>query len=183
MPRGGARNRSGPPPDPNSLKSAKVGLVLTALPAEGFKGRVPKFPLPPAIVWWEYYEDKQKVRVRDEVATEARREREAALWRWAWRTPQAAAWSREPWRWHSVAMWVRTSALCESAEATAADKNSLHRFADQIGFTPAGLKENGWKIATDEVAEKREQVQRASAEVDRKSARDRFQVVRGDAVA
>ncbi len=93
-------------------------------------GMAPEFPLP---------------RVKD---------RELELWQWAWRTPQAAAWSRESWRWHSVAMWVRTSVLCESSEATAADKNSLHRFADQIGLTPAGLKENGWKIATDQIAQK-----------------------------
>ncbi len=54
-----------------------------------------------------------------------------------------------------MALWVRTAAVCESGDATAADKNSLHRFADQIGLTPAGLKENGWKIAADEVAAKR----------------------------
>lgn len=52
-------------------------------------------------------------------------------------------------------MWVRTAVICEGSEATAADKNSLHRFADQIGLTPAGLKENGWKIAADELAKKR----------------------------
>jgi hypothetical protein len=44
-------------------------------------------------------------------------------------------------------MWVRTAVVCEGSEATAADKGSIHRFADQIGMTPAGLKENGWKIA------------------------------------
>ncbi|MFY1588980.1 hypothetical protein ACN267_31320 [Micromonospora sp. WMMD734] len=57
-----------------------------------------------------------------------------------------------------MAMWVRTSVICESAKATAADKNALHRFADQIGLTPAGLKENGWAIAADQLAEKRADV-------------------------
>jgi hypothetical protein len=42
--------------------------------------------------------------------------------------------------------------ICESSEATAADKNSLHRFADQIGLTTAGLAEMGWKVAPDELA-------------------------------
>ena len=181
MPRGGARNRSGPQPDPNSLKSARIGYVLTALPAEGYKDGPPEFPLPRVTVWWEYFEDKQKVREVDEAATEARRQRELELWAWAWHTPQACAWSQEPWRWHAVAMWVRTSALCESAEATAADKNSLHRFADQIGMTPAGLKENGWKIAPNEVAAKREEKKAAKPDPARPSARDRFQVVRDDA--
>ena len=54
----------------------------------------------------------------------------------------------------SIAMWVRTFVLCESGEATAADRNSLHRFADQIGMTPAGLAESGWAVAKDEVAAK-----------------------------
>lgn len=131
MPRGGARNRSGPQPDENSGRSDRRGLTLTALPAQGYEGEPPRFPLP-----------RPKVRERD-------------LWAWAWSTPQAAAWAKEPWRWYSVAMWVRTSVVCEGAKAKAADKNSLHRFADQIGMTPAGLRENGWKIATDELADKR----------------------------
>ena len=173
MPRGG-HARSGPRPDPNSLRSAKRGYVLAALPAEGYQGEIPEFPLRPVVVWWEYFEDKVKRREVDDAATEARRERELELWRWAWRTPQACAWSQEPWRWHAVAMWVRTSALCESSEATAADKNSLHRFADQIGLTPAGLKENGWAVAKDEVGERRaEQSER------RPSTRGRLRVVAG----
>ena len=54
----------------------------------------------------------------------------------------------------SIALWVRTFVLCESSHATAADKGSLHRFADQIGMTPAGLAENGWKIKVDDLAER-----------------------------
>lgn len=178
MARGGARNRSGPQPDENSLKSAKIGYTLTALPAEGYRGAVPDFPLPEVTVWREYFEDKRKVREVDETTTNARRERELALWRWAWGTPQACAWSLAPWRWHAVAMWVRTSALCESAEATAADKNSLHRFADQIGLTPAGLRENGWKVATDEVSARRSG-RTAAKPPAAPSARDRLKAIAG----
>lgn len=122
MARGGARNRSGPQPDESSGRSDRRDFKLTALPAEGYDAEAPEFPL------------------ADETA------REGVLWAWAWTTPQAFAWALEPWRWPIVAMWVRTFVVCESAEATAADKSSLHRFADQIGMTPAGLKENGWKI-------------------------------------
>lgn len=155
MPRGGARNRSGPQPDETSGRSERRGIKLDALPSEGYTGPIPDFPLPKALVWWVYWEGKGQQREVDDNATQVRRDREAELWAWAWRTPQACSWIREQWRWQSVAMWVRTMALCESSEATAADKNSLHRFADQIGLTPAGLKENGWKIAPDELAEKR----------------------------
>jgi hypothetical protein len=153
---------------------------LDALPSEGYTDTPPSFPLPQIPVYWEYFQDKVKVRELDDKATKARRARELALWKWAWQTPQACAWSREPWRWYAVAMWVRTSALCESADATAADKNSLHRFADQIGLTPAGLRENGWKIAVDQVAVKRDEAQTPPVSV-RPLARDRFKVVGGDA--
>ena len=123
MARGGARNRSGPPKQEGSRTSERAGFSLTALPPEGYDGEAPEFPLPAVSV------------------------RELDLWTWAWSTPQAAAWSRDPWRWPGIAMWVRTHVICEGSDATAADKGSLHRFADQIGMTPAGLKENGWKIA------------------------------------
>lgn len=122
MARGGARNRSGPPPDPKSLKSAK-SRTFTALPAEGFTGKPPKFPLPDATT------------------------RERAVWAEAWKTPQAARWVEEPWRWRTVAMWVRWSVRMEADDASAALGNVVVRFADQIGLTPAGLKENGWTIA------------------------------------
>jgi hypothetical protein len=177
MPSGG-HARSGPQPDPNSLNSAKRGLIFTALPAEGYDGEVPEFPLPAAQVFNEYFEDRRKIREFDQGGTKARRERELALWAWAWTTPQACAWSLQPWRWPTVAMWVRTFALCESAEASAADKGSLHRFADQIGMSPAGLKENGWKIASDQVAAKRETRQPATAPA-RSSARDRLKAIDG----
>lgn len=160
MPRGGARNRSGPQKQEHSGRSDRAGFSLTALPSEGYRGEVPEFPLPKVSVYDVYFVDKKRVKELDTEATQARFERELELWEWAWRTPQAEAWSREPWRWHTVAMWVRTSAVCESSDATAADKNSLHRFADQIGLTPAGLKENGWKVAADEVSAKRADEQR-----------------------
>jgi hypothetical protein len=149
MASGGARNRSGPSVNPDSARSDARGVVLTALPAEGFQGDAPDFPLP------------------------GHSTRESELWAWVWTLPQAAAWSVQPWRWHSVAMWVRTAVVCEKPGAMAADKGSLHRFADQIGLTPAGLKENGWAIAADETAEKRQ-----TKAAPRKSSRQRMAVVR-----
>jgi hypothetical protein len=160
MPRGGARNRSGPAADPTSGRSDARGYSLTMLPAEGYRGRTPKFPLPRRDVYHLVPAPdggKGKVREFDDEATVLVAARELALWKWAWRTPQACAWARtsERWRWHTIAMWVRTAVICESSEATAADKNSLHRFADQIGLTTAGLAEMGWQVAPDEMLEKR----------------------------
>lgn len=123
MSRGGARNRSGPQPDPKSIRSAARNLNYAPLPAEGYDGAPPDWPLPSPT------------------------DRELELWVEAWRSPQAAAWSSEPWRWHAVAMWVRISAICEDRDVSASHLAQVHRFADQIGMTPAGLKENGWTIA------------------------------------
>jgi hypothetical protein len=138
MGRGGARNRSGPAADPRSGRSDARGYSLKALPAEGYDGEIPDFPLPAAI--------------DDEISI-----RETQVWAAAWRTPQACAWSlpSERWRIPSVAMWVRVKVRCESTEAGAALYGQLHRFADQIGMTTAGLAEMGWQVAVDEIGARR----------------------------
>jgi hypothetical protein len=132
MSRGGARNRSGPAADPNSGRSDSRGYSLKALPAEGYDGPVPEFPLPDAS------------------------DRELEVWAEAWSTPQACAWSlpSEAWRARTVALWTRLTVRCEAPDAGAALYAQLHRFADQIGMTTAGLAEMGWKVAVDEVATK-----------------------------
>ena len=162
MTSGGARNRSGPAPDPSSARSEKRGLRFDSLPPAGYRGRVPKFPLPGRLT-------------ADGDADDRADDREAELWRWAWRTPQAAAWATPEWRWlvHSIAMWVRTAVICESAEATAADKNSLHRFADQIGLTVAGMHQLGWSVRADRPAPEAKSAQAPS------SSRSKLRVVNG----
>jgi len=122
MASGGARNRSGPQADPNSLTSGKRGLSLQTLPASGYEGVVPEMPLADLT------------------------DRESEVWAQLWRTPQATAWIAEPWRWRTVAMYVRWSVRSEG-DVPAAFLGQVHRLGDQIGLTPAGLKENGWAIA------------------------------------
>ena len=159
MTRGGSRNRSGPKADPSSARSDRRGYKLTALPAEGYTGPVPDFPLP--------------------VPTD----RELAVWGAAWRTPQACAWSlpAEAWRQRTVALWVRVSVRCEDRDAGAAMLGQLHRFADQVGMTTAGLAEMGWAVAKDEVGEKRADAAGAEQSEPKapSSSRDRLKVVSG----
>ena len=130
--RGGARNRSGPPPQEGSGRSDAKGYSLTALPSS-FDGPIPEFPLP----------DPSS--------------REVELWELKWRGPHGAAWSMpsESWRWWHVALWVRTAVRCEAPDAPAALISNLHRLSDQAGLTTAGLAEMGWKVAVDETAGKR----------------------------
>lgn len=170
---GGKRNRSGPAKDPQSARSEREGIVLTALPNEGYTGDIPEFPLSERrIRRWEM-EDKHRFQVVDEEETELVADREQELWEWAWRTPQAAAWSLEPWRWQTVAMWVRTFVICEGDDAKAADKGALHRFADQIGLTPAGLVENGWAIAKQDISKVQSGEQENAPSVEKKGRPER----------
>ena len=158
MARGGARNRSGPQPDPLSGRSDARGIRLNALPSEGRQGPPPiAWPLSDPQVFIEGIENGRPVKQLDAVASEERKAAEVALWAQVWSYPQAVAWEREPWRWNIVAMWVRTFLTASGPEAKAADKTALHRFGDQLGLTPAGLRENGWAIAADEVSERREE--------------------------
>lgn len=101
------------------------------------------------------------------------------MWEQAWRTPQACAWAlpSEAWRQGTVALWVRTKVRCEDPEAGAAMLGQLHRFADQIGMTTAGLAEMGWRVAVDEVAEKASSSSGVAPA--KKSSRDRLKVVSG----
>lgn len=132
MTHGGSRNRAGRKPGPKSEKSPRAAFRLTALPSEGYAGPIPDFPLPDPS------------------------QRELDVWQWAWRTPQACAWSvlGESWRIRTVAMWARVSVRCEDPEAPASLLAQVHRFSDQIGLTTAGLAEMGWKVAEDQVAAK-----------------------------
>lgn len=158
MASGGARNRSGPQADPTSGRSDARGLSYDKLPSEGRSGEPPlEWPLGTPSVYIESFENGKPVKKLDEDATDERRDAELALWAEAWTYPQAVAWERDRWRWNIVALWVRTFLVCAGPEAKAADKASLHRFGDQLGLTPAGLRENGWTISRDEVAPKREQ--------------------------
>jgi len=126
--------------------------VLTALPSS-YDGPIPDFPLDGASA------------------------REVELWEQKWRGPHGAAWSQpsEAWRIWDVALWVRTAVRCEAADANAALISNLHRLGDRVGLSTAGLAEMGWSIATDDLAELRDDKPAA-----RKSSRDRLKVVGGD---
>lgn len=179
MGKGGARNRSGPGFDPGSLTSAEKGIVLSALDPAGFTGTPPDFPLQPIILFLEYFEgsgrDRVKVKMADDDRTESFRDREADVWAEAWTSPQATAWAVESWRWPIVAEYCRLKTVVEfDPAATAALVSQLHRYRDQIGLTPAGMKENGWKIEAGASPD-------AAATPARPSSRDRLTVLPGGA--
>lgn len=130
MARGGARNRSGPSADPLSERSDRRGVRLTALPSEGYRGKVPDFPLPDAA------------------------DREIEVWAREWASPVACWWATRPDLHADVALYVRFLVLIEGGEAKGTDINGYLRLKDQIGRSPAGMKENGLAVAVDEVGAK-----------------------------
>lgn len=121
MPKGGARTRSGPPPDPNALRRDRKsdGEWLT-LPAV-CETPAPDFPLiAPA-------------------------ERELAMWARLWVRPQAAAWHQLDLA-DLVALYVRRFCEAEVPDSATALSTLVRQLADQLGLTAPGLNSLRWRI-------------------------------------
>lgn len=152
MTSGGPRPGTGSKPDPRSASAERRGTG-TLLPAEGYRGPVPDFPMPEPMP------------------------RDLELWRWAWSTPQAAAWAREPWRQYAVAQWCQVARACERPNPTAADRSGVNGLADRIGLSEAGLRFNGWTISAGESDPRAE---RATETPTRSSSRARMTILSDD---
>ncbi|WLP91332.1 hypothetical protein [Gordonia sp. NB41Y] len=138
---GGARNRSGPTANPASARSDARDVRAKRLQVGGYVGDFPPIAdlLPDAT------------------------EREGEVWAGLWRTPQASQWILEEWRWRTVAMYVRWLVKAEAPDAKAVAITAAQRLADQIGMTPAGLKENGWLIVSDLAPDHQDQQEKHGA--------------------
>lgn len=155
MPSGGARARSGPAPDPNALRrDRKDDAAWVTLPAEGYTGGVPDFPLPRAIQFAHFFEKSKRVDVPDEVETAAVWDAELELWAELWRKPQAVMWKKLGLEFE-VASYVRGFLESVKAEASAGLKTAVLRMSGEIGLSLPGMHQLRWKLSTDELAEKR----------------------------
>lgn len=158
MPSGGARARSGPPPDPTALRRERDAGEWTTLPAEGREGATPDWPL------------------------SEHTNREAELWERLWRMPQALMWERFG-QDIEVALYVRRLSEAEMLESRVNLSTLVRQMADSLGLTTPGMRANRWRIVRDEVAERRSPQAAVApaegAEAGRKSSRQRFGVVRG----
>lgn len=118
------------PPKPNpARRNARVGPQV--LPAEGRRGLAPNWPLPGG-------------------ASSA----EGAIWAELWATPQAVAWEKLGWT-RVVARYCR---IVLAAECLAKDAlGEARQLEDRLGLTPKAMRLLMWTIASDEVAEKRQE--------------------------
>lgn len=174
MASGGARVRSGPAPDPNALRrDRKDDAAWVVLPAGGFTGEVPEFPLPKIPVFEIYFEDKKRVKSFDAEATESKWQDELDLWSELWTKPQAFMWDRLGLKFE-VAAYVRAFIRSVSDSGNASDRTAALRMAAEIGLSLPGMHSLRWKFAEDELALKRDEKQKSS-----KSARDRLRAING----
>lgn len=127
---GGRRARpGGPPPDPGSVRQAKLadrgGLLArngwTTLPAAGRQAPAPDWPLP----------------------TSNARERE--VWAELWRKPQALVWEQFGQQ-HIVGLYVRRLVESEARSAPVSLSTLVRQLADTLGLTTPGLVSNRWRI-------------------------------------
>ncbi len=102
------------------------------LPAEGYQGEVPPWPLP---------------------GRTSGAEREA--WAQLWRTPQAVAWVQLGWT-RTVARYCRIMVRAERSNSTAAVQAQATTLEDRLGLTPKAMRLLLWTVRRDEVAEQRE---------------------------
>lgn len=170
----------GPSPNPNAIRrNPRVGLIV--LPAGGFTGRIPKWPLrvnPKLAARIQLIEDEVEAleelehdegltrtqqtkltRTRERLAIAVAErdeivELERELWRKVWRTPQAAQWAKAGWD-REVAQYVRHKAAGEIGSME--DAKEARMRAKDLGLTPKGMKDLLWTISTDELAERRQQ--------------------------
>lgn len=121
MAKGGARSRSGPPPDPNALARVRDEGEWSVLPATGRPGDPPAWPL---------------------IEQSAR---EATFWADLWKLPQAVMWERQHLE-HQVALYVRRLIEAEQPGSVAALSTLCRQLQDGLGLSTPGLRANRWKI-------------------------------------
>ena len=120
----------GPAPSPNARRR-NAQPNLTRLPANGYTGLIPDWPLPRPL------------------------KAEKDAWDSLWRLPQAVAWARMQVA-RTVARYVRALIVAESRESTAFQLSEVRQLEDRLGLTPMSMLRLRWEIAPDELAEARE---------------------------
>jgi hypothetical protein len=124
---GGARARSGPPPDPNALRRERPSDKAEWTTLTAREGEAPPWPLARPT------------------------KRELILWASEWARPQALMWEHNG-QAEEVAAYVRCLRRAEGFHSTAADWNVVLRLQTELGLNVGGLLRNRWIIAGDDEA-------------------------------
>ncbi len=156
MAHGGARARSGPPPDPNALRRDRPADAAgwITLPSER-TGPPPEWPLP----------------------TPPSPE-EVDQWAKLWRTPQAVMWEAEGSE-DDVALYVRNFVLAAIPGAPVGLTKEVRIMRDDLGLSPGSALRKRWRIASDSTPPAATATTKTPAARSPRgpSSRDRFRVV------
>lgn len=136
MASGGARARSGPPPDPDALRRERDSGEWTILP-DRREGEPPEWPLP----------------------TSTKRERE--LWVRLWSDGRAVEWERQ----HlelTVANYIRVQHDSERRSSPTNMRTLAKQLAEDLGLTVGGMLRNKWRFG-EPAAPRRKQPKRPSS--------------------
>ena len=121
MAQGGARVRSGPPPDPNALRRSRDSGDWVTLPFEGRTAPAPAWPLG----------DQS--------------DREAELWAFHWALPQAVEWERLRLD-YQVALFVRRFAEAEVPGSPVTVSTWVRQQNDALGISVPGMLSLKWRV-------------------------------------
>lgn len=124
MPSGGARLRSGPPPDPNALRRDRDGKDWVKLPHDGRQGDTPPWP--------EEIPDPSVA--------------ELAHWQRLWKMPQALIWEADQ-VFDNVALYVRTFAECAEKDGSVGRRTLLRQMGDALLLSIPALHAARYTIA------------------------------------
>lgn len=154
MAKGGARTRSGPPPDPMALSRERDAGEWSILPQSGREGPAPVWPLVDAA------------------------DREFEIWDALWVKPQALMWERYGQE-VEVALYVRRLAEAELQGSSVNRGTLVRQMADSLGLTTPGLRANRWRIAAVDV-DLKTNTPTGQTTPRRASSRARLKVVSGE---
>lgn len=164
----------GPPPNPNARhRKGKSDPLAVVLPAGGYAGPVPDWPLPADVAARTELEHltERLAKVREdwqaasgpraakllgaeldaltashgklEAYLRALDEGERTMWAQLWRTPMADQWARLGWA-RDVALYVRCQLRAESGDMTAAAE--ARQRGDRLGMSPLAQLRLHWVI-------------------------------------
>lgn len=154
MPKGGARTRSGPAPDPTALRRERDAGEWTILPAEGRQGATPPWPLT------------------------SQTDREGDLWDDLWCKPQALMWERYG-QDVEAALYVRRLVEAEAPGSPVVLSTLVRQLSDSLGLSTPGMRANRWRIDREPEAEAPTAKRTRTTKVAPNSARARLRAVPG----
>lgn len=142
MPSGGARDRSGPAPDPNALRRFRKDdqKAWTDLDPAGYKGDAPEYPFSAS----EFAHPSPSIFAEEE------------MWTALWKKPQAAMWASLGME-NSLAMYVRSFLEASKPDAPASLRTAVLRMEGELGVSIVGMRGLKWRLKADDLAEKREE--------------------------